>query len=49
MINHVLKKVSSQVNNSRLYREKFEFALNNLDKILLERRMKAVKQSFDFT
>ena len=48
MINYVLRKVSKQViNSSQLYKEKFENALINLDKVLHERKGHPLKQKFN--
>jgi len=45
MVNYVLKKVSSQAtSNSQLYREKFEFALTNFDKVQRDRKIESIKR-----
>ncbi len=44
MVNYVLKKVNSQINNNnQLYKEKFEFALLNFDKLQRDRKKKVYK------
>ena len=48
MINYVLKKVNGHVlNNSQMYRKKFEFALTNLDKVLQESKLQTIKQKLN--
>lgn len=48
MINYVLKKVNGSVlNNSQMYKKKFEFALTNLDKVLQESKLKKFKQKLN--
>ena len=48
MINYVLRKVGNKViNTSQLYREKFEYALTNFDKVLQERKIHTLNQKFN--
>ena len=45
MVNYVLKKVNSSVNNiAQTYRERFEFAVVDFEKAQRERKARALKQ-----
>lgn len=44
MINYVLKKVSSQTHRNQTYKERFEFALVNLEKVQQDRKVQDIRR-----